>query len=157
MMDRFMGFMLPPIRLEAMLATNEHECTRILGPQCHAKHGDFRVAAVAVNCRAGILPAAAVVNSPLPPRLRPTMLGMTTEAEALARHYAAERIVPARFHDDLLHVAVAVCHRLDMIVSWNMRHLANPNKMARINEVNRLYGWPLTMSLPQASASLPPR
>ena len=75
--------------------------------------------------------------------LRPTMLSMTTEAEALARHYAAARIVPARFHDDLLHVAVAVCHRLDMIVSWNMRHLANPNKVARINEVNRLYGWPL--------------
>ena len=30
-----------------------------------------------------------------------------------------------------------------MIVSWNMKHLANPNKVARINEVNRLYGWPL--------------
>jgi hypothetical protein len=75
--------------------------------------------------------------------LRPTMLSVTTEAELLAGHYAAARIVPARFQDDLLHVAVAVCHRLDMIVSWNMKHLANPNKVARINEVNRLYGRPL--------------
>jgi len=75
--------------------------------------------------------------------LRPTMLGMTPEAESLAHHYAVARIVPARFQDDLLHVAVAVCHHLDMIVSWNMKHLANPNKVARINEVNRRYGWPL--------------
>ena len=24
-----------------------------------------------------------------------------------------------------------------------MKHLANPNKVARINEVNRRHGWPL--------------
>jgi hypothetical protein len=42
-----------------------------------------------------------------------------------------------------LHVAVAVCHRLDMIVSWNMKHLANPNKVALINAVNRQHGRPL--------------
>ena len=73
-----------------------------------------------------------------------SLLAVSAEAEELARHYAAARIVPARFQDDALHVAVAVCHRLDMIVSWNMKHLANPNKVARINAVNRQYGWPLT-------------
>ena len=71
------------------------------------------------------------------------MLAVSPEAEILARHYAATRIVPARFQDDLLHVAVAVCHRLDMIVSWNMKHLANPKKVVLINAVNRQYGWPL--------------
>lgn len=75
--------------------------------------------------------------------LRATMLEVPSEAEVLARQYAKARIVPTRFQDDLLHVAIAVCHRLDMIVSWNMKHLANPNKVALINAVNRQQGWPL--------------
>ena len=76
--------------------------------------------------------------------LRATLLDVTPEAELLARHYGEARIIPARFQDDLLHVAVAVCYRVDMIVSWNMKHLANPNKVALINAVNRRHGWPLT-------------
>ena len=74
--------------------------------------------------------------------LRATMVEVASEAEVLAWQYAAARVVPARFQDDLLHVAVAVCHRLDMIVSWNMKHLANPKKVALINAVNRRQGWP---------------
>ena len=75
--------------------------------------------------------------------LRATMLQVSPEAEVLAWQYGAARIIPARFQDDLLHVAVAVCYRMDMIVSWNMEHLANPNKVARLNAVNRQQGWPV--------------
>ena len=70
-----------------------------------------------------------------------TMLPVTDEAMLLAGDYEAARIVPAKFQDDLLHVAVAVCHQLDMVVTWNMEHLANPTKVARINAVNRRQGW----------------
>ena len=49
--------------------------------------------------------------------MRPNLLDMTPEVEMLAEQYLAERIIPARFRDDLLHVAVAVCYRLDIIVS----------------------------------------
>jgi hypothetical protein len=72
-----------------------------------------------------------------------TMLSVTDEAILLAGDYEAARIIPAKFQEDLLHVALAVCHRLDMVVTWNMEHLANPNKFARINAVNRPQGWPL--------------
>jgi len=81
------------------------------------------------------------------PGMRPNLLDMTPEVEMLAEQYLAEqylaeRIIPARFRDDLPHVAAAVCYRLDMIVSWNMKHLANPNKVALINAVNRRQGRP---------------
>ena len=75
--------------------------------------------------------------------MRASVLDVTPEVEVLAGQYAASRIIPARFQDDLLHVAVAVCHRLDMIVSWNMKHLANPHKVSLINAVNRQNGRPL--------------
>jgi hypothetical protein len=77
------------------------------------------------------------------PEFRAALLEYTPEIAVLARQYAEARIVPARYQDDLRHVAVAVCHRLDMIVSWNMQHLANPNKVALINAVNRQHGRPL--------------
>lgn len=72
-----------------------------------------------------------------------SLLEVTPEAEDLAAQYAAARIIPARYQDDLRHVALAVCYRLDMIVSWNMEHLANPKKVASINAVNRQQGRPL--------------
>jgi predicted nucleic acid-binding protein len=71
------------------------------------------------------------------------VLPVTEEAELLTARYVGANILPSRFQNDLLHVAVAVCHRLDMIVSWNMKHLANPGKVSRINAVNRQQGWPL--------------
>jgi hypothetical protein len=73
---------------------------------------------------------------------RAALLELTPEIEVLAGQYAGARIVPARYRDDLRHVAVAVCYRLDMIVSWNMEHLANPKKVALINAVNRQHGRP---------------
>ena len=47
-----------------------------------------------------------------------------------------------RFLDDALHVAVAVCNRLDGVVSWNMDHLANMRRVERINRINLRYGLP---------------
>jgi hypothetical protein len=75
--------------------------------------------------------------------LRASLLDVTREVEALVVQYTEARIVPERFRDDLLHVALPVCYRLDMVVSWNMKHLANPNKVALINAVNRQHGRPL--------------
>jgi len=71
---------------------------------------------------------------------RAGVLEITPEIELLLGQYMAARIIPDRYRDDLLHVAVAVCYNLDMIVSWNMKHLANPNKVALINAVNREQG-----------------
>jgi hypothetical protein len=49
-------------------------------------------------------------------------------------------IIPLRFKNDGLHVAVAVCHELDVLVSWNMVHLVNVRKVDRINAVNERSG-----------------
>jgi hypothetical protein len=63
---------------------------------------------------------------------RAALLDLTPEVAVLAEQYAAARIIPPRYQDDLRHVAVAVCYRLDMMVSWNMKHPANPKKVALI-------------------------
>lgn len=43
---------------------------------------------------------------------------------------------------DLLHVAVAVAESCNLILSWNMKHLANFKTVEKINEVNFKNGLP---------------
>jgi predicted nucleic acid-binding protein len=74
--------------------------------------------------------------------LQPELLSITAESRGLAQAYLREGILPPKFSDDALHVAVAVCHRLDVIVSWNMEHLANMRRVERVNRLNLQYGLP---------------
>jgi hypothetical protein len=70
------------------------------------------------------------------------VLPVAVECSALADEYVRAGIVPARFKNDALHVAVAVWHKLDIVVSWNMTHLVNMRKVERINAVNERAGLP---------------
>lgn len=74
--------------------------------------------------------------------LQPQLLRINAEARGLAQMYLREAILPPRFSDDALHVAVAVCHRMDVVVSWNMKHLANMRRVEQINQVNLRCGLP---------------
>ena len=41
---------------------------------------------------------------------------------------------------DALHLAIASTHKIDLLFSWNCRHLANANKFAHIRRVNGIFG-----------------
>jgi len=71
-----------------------------------------------------------------------TMLDITDEAVRLSGVYVREGIVPVRYQNDALHVALTICHALDVVVSWNMKHLVNVRKVQRINAVNLRHGLP---------------
>ncbi len=75
-------------------------------------------------------------------RLPLSVLPVPSECSALADDYIKAGIIPARFKNDALHVAVAVWHKLDIVVSWNMSHMVNVRKVDRINAVNERLGWP---------------
>jgi predicted nucleic acid-binding protein len=69
-------------------------------------------------------------------RLPAEILPITGEAEGLAQRYVQDGAIPARFQDDALHVATAVLNGLDVVVTWNMKHLANVRRIERINRTN---------------------
>jgi len=57
------------------------------------------------------------------------LLDAIPEVEELAVLLVKERVMPApAVSGDALHVAVATVHRMDYILTWNVKHLANPNK-----------------------------
>lgn len=60
----------------------------------------------------------------------------------LAQEYVRRGVFSPATIEDALHVAIAVVHRQDILVSWNFRHLVNRRRRALINEVNILAGYP---------------
>jgi hypothetical protein len=69
-------------------------------------------------------------------------LGVTADVEAAARTYIQNKLMPAHPGGDAFHLALASFFECDFIVTWNCRHLANPNKFAHIREINRRLGLP---------------
>ena len=70
------------------------------------------------------------------------MLPMTVEALELAGHYLAQKVVPVDYTDDARHVALCSVARIDYLVSWNFKHLANVRRESGFNAVNLLQGYP---------------
>ncbi len=59
----------------------------------------------------------------------------------LADAYLRHQVVPAKKRDDALHVAYATVFEMDVLLSWNFKHLANIRREARFTVVNQAEGW----------------
>ncbi|MCU0784051.1 MAG: type II toxin-antitoxin system VapC family toxin [Verrucomicrobia bacterium] len=76
-----------------------------------------------------------------------TMLTGDPEIERLADLYLAQGIIPAKKREDALHVAHATVHELDILLSWNFKHLANVRREALIAAINQQEGHWHTLRL----------
>lgn len=54
--------------------------------------------------------------------------------------YIVHRLMPSDPTGDALHLAIASNHKIDFVLTWNCRHLANANKFAHIRRINGLLG-----------------
>lgn len=63
------------------------------------------------------------------------------EVALLADAYLLDGVVPERKREDALHVAYATVFRLDAVLSWNFKHLANIRREARFLAVNQAEGY----------------
>ena len=63
------------------------------------------------------------------------------EIENLAYHYIENRIIPEKKIEDALHVAICTVFHIDILLSWNYKHLANINKESKIISYNILEGY----------------
>jgi hypothetical protein len=64
------------------------------------------------------------------------LLQVTDEVEDIARIYVSRLVMPSDPAGDAMHLALASFHRIDVLLTWNCQHLANPNKMEHIQVVN---------------------
>ncbi len=60
------------------------------------------------------------------------LLSLTQHAVELAALMLSENIMPAKAAEDALHIAIAAVHKVDFLLSWNFKHIANPVIQAKI-------------------------
>ena len=65
------------------------------------------------------------------------------EAKRLALSYIEERVVNEKYLIDAQHIAIATIERVDVLVSWNFKHIVNLSKIRLYNGVNLKKGYPL--------------
>jgi hypothetical protein len=52
-------------------------------------------------------------------------LGLSPEAEVLAAAYIQDGAIGTAMRIDALHIALATVDRVDVLVSWNFKHIVN--------------------------------
>ena len=62
------------------------------------------------------------------------LLDITPRSVELAKGLVAAGIVPPMASEDALHISIATVHFVDYLLTWNCRHIANPEIQARIAE-----------------------
>ena len=66
---------------------------------------------------------------------------MTNEAEQLANRYIAEKVVGKTSYEDCCHIALATIHKVDVLASWNFKHIVNLERIKGYNGVNLKMGY----------------
>jgi len=73
--------------------------------------------------------------------LRAGVLTVTDEALQLLTVYQARSILTPRFENDMLHIALATVANVDVLVSWNFKHVVRLDKIRLFNAVNIELGY----------------
>jgi predicted nucleic acid-binding protein len=64
------------------------------------------------------------------------ILQITEEVRRMANRYISKGIIPEKYRDDALHIAVATVNNLDAVVSYNFEHIAKLKTINRVALVN---------------------
>lgn len=70
-------------------------------------------------------------------------LELDDESRELAETYIQEKILGKSSLDDAYHIAIATVNRLDVLVSWNFKHIVNYDKIKLFNSINLRLGYPI--------------
>jgi hypothetical protein len=68
------------------------------------------------------------------------VVSVSSEVLRLVAAYEARAILGPRFRNDLLHIALATVASVDVLVSWNFRHIVRLDRIQLFNEVNAALG-----------------
>lgn len=68
-------------------------------------------------------------------------LTISEEVKFLADKYEEQGIIPRKYRNDALHIAIATVHNLDVLVSWNFEHIVKVRTKKEVMGINLLMGY----------------
>ncbi len=66
---------------------------------------------------------------------------VSEDAERLANKYVEETIIPQKYREDALHIAMAAVYEYDVVVSWNFEHMVKVKTRREVHGVNLMMGY----------------
>lgn len=66
---------------------------------------------------------------------------LTEEAIKLADTYVSEKVVGRTSLEDCRHIALATINKVDVLASWNFKHIVNLDRIKGYNSVNLRLGY----------------
>jgi len=69
------------------------------------------------------------------------VIAVTQESIDLAMDYIKEKVVGQTSMDDCIHIATATIHKLDLLISWNFKHIVNVIRIRGYNSINLRNGY----------------
>lgn len=69
------------------------------------------------------------------------IISETEDSIELALRYIQSGILSVNFEDDARHIAVATINNVDMVVSWNFKHIVHFDKIRQFNSMNIREGY----------------
>ena len=73
--------------------------------------------------------------------LPPELVRVDADAVSLVQCYIERSVLGKRFLNDMLHIALATTAEVDVLVSWNFRHIVRLDKIRLFNAVNLEQGY----------------
>ncbi len=70
------------------------------------------------------------------------ILEFNEEAEWLGNEYVRYEAIPERYRKDAFHLSIATVNEIDILLSWNYRHIVRRKTKKIVNLVNELYDYP---------------
>ena len=65
------------------------------------------------------------------------------EAIDLAQKYVDNEVVTSKHIVDAQHIAIAAVEHVDVVISWNFRHIVNLERIRGFNSINLKLGYPI--------------
>ncbi|MCS6938161.1 MAG: hypothetical protein NZM94_02765 [Roseiflexus sp.] len=82
------------------------------------------------------------------------VLTVNRSALELAEAYQQRGILTPKFYNDGVHIALATVSDVDLLVSWNFKHVVHYDKIRKFNAVNLEWGYkPLQIFSPREVVS----
>jgi len=69
------------------------------------------------------------------------IISVTPEGLKLAQTYINENVVGPTSLDDCIHIATATLSKVDVLISWNFKHIVNVYRIRGYNSVNLRLGY----------------
>ncbi|PZV18065.1 MAG: DNA-binding protein [Leptolyngbya sp.] len=71
------------------------------------------------------------------------LVEINQSVQGLAIHFVNESNLPSKAADDALHIAAATVHRLNYLLTWNCKHIANAKIQKKLAQISLNAGYEL--------------